>query len=351
MKILSVIGARPQFIKAATISRVIADNPSVQEIILHTGQHYDENMSAVFFTELNIPHPDYNLGVGSASHATQTGKMMMSIEAVLMQEKPDWLLLYGDTNSTVAGALAASKLHVPIGHVEAGLRSFNPLMPEEINRIVTDRISNLLFAPTKTAIENLHREGLAEQTHFTGDVMYDSVLFYKQKIDANPDKYLLPGLPENYFLATIHRAENTDYPQNMKRIFEAFEQIKYPIILPVHPRTKKIIERFSLPRNVNLIDPVGYLSMLALVAQAKKVLTDSGGLQKEACFLNTPCITLRTETEWIETLKGGWNVVTATDPEKIILAASASHPKQPITNDFGDGHAAEKIVDLFTKNC
>ena len=296
MKILSVIGARPQFIKAATVSRIINSRSGVQEIILHTGQHYDENMSEVFFQELNIPHPDYNLGVGSGSHATQTGKMMMGIEEVLLHEKPDWLLLFGDTNSTVAGALAASKLHIPIGHVEAGLRSFNSRMPEEINRIVTDRISELLFAPTKTAIENLKQEGLAEKTHFTGDVMYDSVRFYQKQIEANPERYLPENLPDHYFLATIHRAENTDHPENMTAIFEAFRKISKPILLPVHPRTRKIIEGRALPDNIRLIPPVGYLSMLALVSHAEKVLTDSGGLQKEAYFLQTPCITLRTET-------------------------------------------------------
>jgi len=351
MKIVSVIGARPQFVKAATISRVIKPREDMQEVILHTGQHYDENMSKIFFEELNIPEPDYNLGVGSGTHARQTGMMLQGIEKVLLKEKPDWTLLYGDTNSTLAGALAATKLHVPVAHVEAGLRSFNQLMPEEINRIVTDRISDLLFAPTQTAIENLRKEGLAEITCFTGDVMYDSVLYYRNIIDEDPEKYRMEGTPEEYLLATVHRAENTDHPDHIANILDAFGKLTLPVLLPVHPRTRKIISGFSLPSNLILKEPVSYLQMLALIKHARKVLTDSGGVQKEAYFLQTPCITLRTETEWLETLHDGWNMVTATDPSRIVDAVNSPVPTAPQSHAFGTGKAAEIIVGLFTKNC
>ncbi|MFH1296660.1 MAG: UDP-N-acetylglucosamine 2-epimerase (non-hydrolyzing) [Bacteroidota bacterium] len=351
MKIVSVIGARPQFIKAAAISRVIRVRPDIREVILHTGQHYDENMSRFFFEELSIPEPNYNLGVGSGSHAWQTGKMLEGIEAILLKEKPDWTLLFGDTNSTIAGALAATKLHVPVAHVEAGLRSFNRIMPEEINRIVTDRISDLLCAPTQTAVTNLHNEGLQEATRFTGDVMYDSVLFYREIVEKDPAAYSIQDLPKDFLLATIHRAENTDHPQQMENILYAIRQLPYPVLLPIHPRTKKMISGFSLPQNLRLIDPVGYLLMLSLILKATKVLTDSGGLQKEAYFLGTPCITLRTETEWVETLHDGWNTVTSTDPEKIIRAVQLPPPVHPQSQAFGKGDAAEIIVGLFTGTC
>ncbi|MBE0648976.1 MAG: UDP-N-acetylglucosamine 2-epimerase (non-hydrolyzing) [Bacteroidales bacterium] len=348
MKIVSVIGARPQFVKAATISRVIGTRADIREVILHTGQHYDENMSKLFFEELNIPEPDYNLGVGSGSHAVQTGKMLEGIETILLREKPDWTLLFGDTNSTVAGALAATKLHIPVAHVEAGLRSFNRIMPEEINRVVTDRISDLLFAPTETAMTNLRNEGLADVTRFTGDVMYDSVLYYRGIVEQDPATYAMRDLPEEFLLATIHRAENTDHPQQIENILKAIRGLHYPVLLPIHPRTKKIISRFSIPENLHLIEPVGYLMMLSLILKARKVLTDSGGLQKEAYFLGTPCVTLRTETEWVETVHDGWNTITATDSEKIILAVQLPLPKVPQTKAFGNGKAAEIIVGLFT---
>lgn len=351
MKIVSVIGARPQFIKAATISRIIRTRSDIREVILHTGQHYDENMSGLFFNELNIPEPHYNLGVGSESHAIQTGRMLEGIETILLKEKPDWTLLYGDTNSTIAGALAATKLHIPVAHVEAGLRSFNRVMPEEINRIVTDRISDLLFAPTETAVKNLRNEGLAENTRFTGDVMYDSVLFYRDIVEKDPGAYSFQDLPEDFLLATIHRAENTDHPQQMENILNAFRELPYPVLLPIHPRTKKIISRFFIPQNLHLIEPVGYLMMLSLILKARKVLTDSGGLQKEAYFLGTPCVTLRTETEWVETLHDGWNTITATDPVKIIRAAQLPYPEHPRSQAFGTGNAAEIIVGLFTGTC
>jgi UDP-GlcNAc3NAcA epimerase len=349
MKIVSVIGARPQFVKAAAVSRVIRSTASVTEVLVHTGQHYDANMSDVFFTELSIPQPDYNLEVGSGSHAYQTGMMMMRLEEVLLREKPDWTLVYGDTNSTVAGSLASVKLHIPVAHVEAGLRSFNRAMPEEINRIITDRISDLLFAPTGTAIRNLGNEGLAGITMFSGDVMYDSILFYRDIVAGDPRKYHIDGRPAEYCLATIHRAENTDDRARLEQILQAFGRTGIPIIFPVHPRTRKVIGSMAgLPSNVILIDPVGYLHMIRLTMDAKKVLTDSGGLQKEAYFLGTPCVTLRGETEWAETLHDGWNTVTGTDPDAILAAVDSPMPSAPRRNDFGDGKAAEKIVGRLT---
>ena len=346
MKILSIVGARPQFIKAATVSRVLRSRDQVKEILLHTGQHYDPNMSEIFFTELDIPQPDYNLGVGSGSHAFQTGMMLNGIEEVLLKEKPDWTLIYGDTNSTLAGALAAAKLQIPVAHVEAGLRSFNREMPEEINRIVADRISDLLFAPTQTAVRHLATEGLADSTCFTGDVMYDSVLFYRDLITNDTAKHKIPGIPSDYLLATIHRAENTDHPEKLEGIFEGFAKAGQPIVLPLHPRTKKMIsDRIKLPENVIVIEPVGYLQMLKLVIDSTKVLTDSGGLQKEAYFLGKPCITLRTETEWTETLSDNWNTITGTDPEKIAGAIRQPIPQASRKQEFGDGNAAGLIVD------
>lgn len=345
MKIITIIGARPQFIKAATVSRITRTLPGFREILVHTGQHYDDNMSDVFFRELDIPAPDYNLEVGSGSHAVQTGLMLKGIEEILVNEKPDWTLVYGDTNSTLAGALAASKLHIPVAHVEAGLRSFNRIMPEEINRLVTDRISDLLFAPTQTAILNLNNEGLSDHTCFSGDVMLDSILYYRNRIKNSPEKYRTKGIPEKYLLATIHRAENTDNPANLKNIFQAFSQLRDEILIPLHPRTRKKLEDFtSFPDNLHVIEPVGYLEMLKLILDSSKVLTDSGGLQKEAYFLGKPCITLRTETEWIETLHDNWNIVTATDPDKILRAVHSPLPETPQKTTFGTGNAAEIIV-------
>ena len=348
MKIVSVVGARPQFIKAAAVSRVFRATDGLQEILVHTGQHYDENMSDVFFRQLDIPMPDFNLEVGSGSHARQTGRMLEGIEAVLLKEKPDFTLVYGDTNSTIAGSLASAKLHIPIAHVEAGLRSFNRLMPEEINRIVTDRISDVLFAPTMTAITNLKNEGLEKHTVFSGDVMYDSVLFYRDKVIAGGDKYRSPGLPPSYHLATIHRAENTDNPENLKNIFLAFSRIAESVVLPLHPRTARLLESIiRVPDNVIIIEPVGYLEMLWLTMHALKVLTDSGGLQKEAYFLDRQCITMRTETEWVETLHDNWNIVTGPDPDKILQAVRSALPTAPRRQDFGTGKSAEIIAETL----
>jgi UDP-GlcNAc3NAcA epimerase len=349
MKILSVIGARPQFIKAAAVSRVLRTTKGMEEILVHTGQHYDENMSDIFFSQLRIPEPDYNLEVGSGSHAYQTGMMLKGVEDILLKEKPDCALVYGDTNSTIAGALAATKLHIPVAHVEAGLRSFNRLMPEEINRIVTDRISDILFAPTLTAVKNLKNEGLEKNTILSGDVMLDSVLFYKDLVISGMDSYKVKDIPASYLLATIHRAENTDNPENLKNIFRAFQELAFPIVIPVHPRTARFLKsEIDVPRNVRIIDPVGYLQMLLLTLNSIKVLTDSGGLQKEAYFLGKQCITLRTETEWLETLHDNWNIVTGTDPVKIIDAVMSAKPYAPQRQDFGDGNSAKIIVSELT---
>ncbi len=328
------------------MSRLLCMYPDVEEILVHTGQHYDPNMSDIFFEELDIPHPDFNLEVGSGSHAVQTGKMLRGIETILMDKKPDWTLVYGDTNSTLAGALASTKLNIPVAHVEAGLRSFNRKMPEEINRIVTDHISDLLFAPTPTAMVNLEKEGLLGSSFQTGDVMFDSTLFYKEKILRNPDTYKTNGLPDKYLLATVHRAENTDNINNLRNIFKAFSESRETIVLPIHPRTRKSIANIiQIPENVHLIDPVGYLQMLYLTIHSVKVLTDSGGLQKEAYFLGKQCITLRTETEWLETVHDNWNIVTGTDPDKILGAIRSEVPDKPQHSSFGDGHAAEAIVE------
>jgi UDP-GlcNAc3NAcA epimerase len=351
MKIVSIIGARPQFIKAATVSRSIRSKTEIHEILLHTGQHYDPNMSDIFFRELDIPEPIYNLGVGSGSHAFQTGEMMKGIEDILLKEKPQWTIVYGDTNSTLAGALASVKLHIPVAHVEAGLRSFNRIMPEEINRIVADRVSDILFAPTKTAIDNLTNEGLSGNTVFSGDVMLDSVLYYKEKVLRNPDQFILKNIPEKYLLATIHRAENTDNLENLKTLFFALSKSGLPVILPIHPRTKKIIsDSIPVASNIMIIEPVGYLQMLRLTMDAVKVITDSGGLQKEAYFLKKQCLTIRSETEWIETTHDRWNIITGIDHEKILEAIHSPLPQSEQNDNFGNGAAAEIIVTMLKEN-
>jgi len=349
MKIVSVIGARPQFIKAAVISKVVEKLENVKNILIHTGQHYDENMSKIFFDELEIPRPNFNLEVGSATHAVQTAQIMMRLENVLIKEKPDWLLVYGDTNSTIAAALTAAKLHIRIAHVEAGLRSFNRIMPEEINRITTDKISDLLFAPTENAMKLLAKEGLANNAVNTGDVMYDSVLFYEKLAEKKYSLEQITNLDE-FYLATIHRAENTDNERNLQNIFSAFSELNFPVIIPVHPRTRLKLNKIKYSNNVKIIEPVSYLEMILLLKNAKKVLTDSGGLQKEAYFLGKPCLTLRTETEWVETLKNNWNIITGANIENILEKISLD-PTGPRGNYFGEGNAGEKILnELLTRN-
>jgi UDP-GlcNAc3NAcA epimerase len=350
MKIVTIVGARPQFIKAATVSRVIQNRNNIREIIVHTGQHYDNNMSHVFFDELEIPIPGINLEVGSGTHGKQTARMLEGIENVLLCEKPDWVLVYGDTNSTLAGALAAAKLHIPIAHVEAGLRSFNMTMPEEINRIATDHISTCLFAPTPNAMKLLGREGIADRSVFSGDVMYDSILYYRDIAVRNFLPEQIAGVqPGQYYLATVHRQENTDVIDNLQSIFLAFSELDMPVVIPLHPRTLKYMDMVSHRSNIKIIEPVGYLEMIALLNGCHKVLTDSGGLQKEAFFLKKPCVTLREETEWVETLEDNWNFIVSTDRLKIIEKIHVTHFGEQ-KSFFGDGKAAEKIVDHMVAN-
>lgn len=327
MKIITIVGARPQFVKAAVVSRAIADYNSankdqkIVELIVHTGQHFDENMSSVFFDQMNIPKPHYNLEINSLSHGAMTGKMLVKIEEVLLKEKPDWVLVYGDTNSTIAGALAAKKLNIKVAHVEAGLRSFNMRMPEEVNRILTDRISDILFCPTETAIENLKKEGYANidiRQVRCGDVMYDAALYYA-------DRALRPKAVEgdaDFVLSTIHRQENTDEKAKLTVIFEALGEIaqQQKVILPLHPRTIKKLEEFEIvpSKNIHILEPVGYFEMIWLLMHCSCVITDSGGLQKEAFFFKKPCITVREETEWVELIYNGVNILTGPHKNRIV---------------------------------
>lgn len=350
MKILSVVGARPQFIKAAPVCRALS-RAGVEDVLLHTGQHYDPGMSDVFFAELDMPAPRYNLGVGSGSHATQTATMLVGIEAALLAERPDYLLIYGDTNSTLAGALAAAKLGVPMAHVEAGLRSYNRAMPEEINRVVADSLSDVLFCPTPVAESNLAREGVTCGVHVVGDVMYDAVvssLPYAEEVASG----LLARLgvrSGGYLLATVHRASNTDDPANLASIVAAFNRCGETVVFPMHPRTRKAIETLgiALADNVQAVEPVSYLEMLALEKNARKILTDSGGIQKEALWLQVPCVTMRAETEWVETVELGWNTLTGTDPARILAALAAPRPATSPPTVYGDGHAAERIAAIM----
>ena len=348
MKILTVVGARPQFVKAAAVSRVLRENHT--EVLVHTGQHYDERMSEVFFRELGIPEPDYNLEVGSAGHSVQTGEMLIRMEPIFEQEKPDWVLVYGDTNSTLAGALVASKLHIPVAHVEAGLRSFNREMPEEINRVLTDHVSKLLFCPAQKAVENLKLEGVTSGVHVVGDVMYDAVLRHSDA--AEKKSSILKSLdlrPKHYLLATVHRASNVDDTSKLLNILETFSMTGETVVFPVHPRTRKAIETagYKVGENIKLIEPVGYLDMLWLEKNARMILTDSGGVQKEAYWFATPCVTLREETEWVETVESGWNVVVGIERERILNAVHKFSVPASRPNLFGDGDAAQKIVCLL----
>jgi UDP-N-acetylglucosamine 2-epimerase len=350
MKILTVVGARPQFIKAAPVSRALRAAGHT-EFLVHTGQHYDYGMSQVFFDEMDLPAPDVNLGIGSGLHGRQTGQMLMALEEIMQVQQPDRVLVYGDTNSTLAGALAAVKLHLPVAHVEAGLRSFNRLMPEEINRVLTDHVSDLLLCPSQTAVDNLAREGITEGVHLVGDVMFDALLYTVERGQTRSIILSNLGLsPKGYLLATIHRAENTDNEACLRGIFEAFESIKETIILPLHPRTAKMLDKFNLKseiRNLKLINPVGYLDMVMLAQNARLILTDSGGLQKEAYWLGVPCLTLRDETEWVETVEAGWNVLTGADREKIATAVQNFNPSSTQPNIYGNGQAVRQIISLI----
>ena len=354
MKILTVVGARPQFIKAVLVSREIRKKH--KEVLVHTGQHYDHELSDIFFEELDIPEPDYNLGIGSDTQAVQTGKMMIAIEKLLFDERPDWVLVYGDTNSTLAGALAAVKIHIPVAHVEAGPRMFDKNIPEEVNRVLTDRISSLLFAPTQTSVDNLKKEGITKGVYLTGDIMLDSFLQFSKVAERNSK--IISGLKLNkkeYLLATIHRAGNTDNKQNLKNIVSAFLSIDNRIVFPVHPRTEKYLKQYGLwdslkkAPHIMVIDPVGYLDSIMLTQNAQKVLTDSGGLQKEAYFAKVPCITMDETTGWVETVEDGWNTLVASNRERIIAAIKHFQPRGKQRKVFGDGKTAEKIVAILTK--
>lgn len=359
MKILSLVGARPQFIKAAAVSRRLQEmneesgRDRVDEVLVHTGQHYDENMSRVFFEELEIREADYNLGVGSAPHGAQTGRMLERIEAVLQKERPDFVVVYGDTNSTLAGALAAVKLHIPVGHVEAGLRSFNRRMPEEINRVVADHVSDILFCPTEKAVENLAREGISKGVHRVGDVMYDCALYYGKRAESRRD--LLARLklsPQRYALATVHRAENTDDSQRLRSIFRGLSRVAergLPVVIPLHPRTRARISGLGmeLKEAVRLLTPVSYIDMIALERNAKVIVTDSGGVQKEAYFYRVPCVTLRDETEWTETVESGWNVLAGAEADRIADAVTNACRPSGWENHYGDGDAAGHILDIL----
>ena len=349
MKILTVVGARPQFVKAATLSRVIESMSDVEEIIVHTGQHFDKNMSDVFFEEMKIPRPDYNLAIASLSHGAMTGRMLEAIETIILDERPDWVLVYGDTNSTLAGALAASKLRVKVAHVEAGLRSFNMNMPEEHNRILTDRISTVLFCPTQTAVNNLNNEGYEQfdiNVVNVGDVMFDAANFYSGYA-RKPGWLDQLELSHNYALATIHRAENTDNLDRLHEIVSSLNEIhkKTPVILPLHPRTKKKLEKLNVKLNIHVVEPVGYLEMVFLLKNCRVVLSDSGGVQKEAYFFKKSCLILREETEWIELVECGANHIVGANYQRIMEKFDSLGTGISFNSAFyGEGDAAEKIV-------
>ncbi len=361
LEILTVIGARPQFVKAAVISRLVRSEAwkgRVRETLVHTGQHYDENMSEVFFRDMEIPKPDYNLNAGSGSHGAATGAMLAGVETLIVERKPDVVLVYGDTNSTLAGALAASKLHVPVAHVEAGLRSYMMVMPEEQNRRLTDHLSTWLLCPTATAVDNLAKEGILDaggarpsadhkSVAMVGDVMLDASTYYRVNARERGGK-VLEGLPEGFCLATIHRAENTDDPGRLAAIVSAINAVpESPVVLPLHPRTRKVLARhgLSFAKHVRILDPVGYFEMLCLEEACSFVLTDSGGVQKEAFFFGKPCVTMRDSTEWVELVDSGWNVLVRADRDAIV--AAIKRPPEPSGRPalYGNGHAGQAILE------
>jgi UDP-GlcNAc3NAcA epimerase len=355
MRFASIVGARPQFVKLAPVSEALRRGH--EELIIHTGQHYDYGMSAQFFEELSIPDPDYHLSVGSGSHGEQTGRMLAAIEQVLLKERPDWVLVFGDTNSTLAGALAAAKLRLPVAHIEAGLRSFNRDMPEEVNRVVTDHLSQRHFCPTETARMHLAREGITQGVEVVGDVMYDVLLRVKPMLAARIDSLLsMVGIPArggkyagSYVLVTIHRPANTDNPAAMRDIARALNRLEMPVVFPVHPRTRNLLQGYDIRwgKHIHLIEPLGYLDMLALQQSAYRILTDSGGVQKEALLLGVPCVTLREETEWTETVEAGWNVLVGCDVQAIFEAVHKPKPHYQATHPFGEGDAARRIAQSF----
>lgn len=360
-KIITILGARPQFVKAAAVSRAVqrADTRNrLSEMIVHTGQHFDTNMSDTFFEQLDIPQPTHQLGISGFGHGAMTGRMLESIESILRQERPDWVLLYGDTNSTLAGALAAAKLHIPVAHVEAGLRSFNMRMPEEVNRILSDRVSALLLCPTAAAVNNLRAEGVTQGVHNVGDVMFDVSLFYRDRARAESDALARLGVePGKFALATVHRAENTDDPSRLREIATALNDIakRLKVVLPLHPRTRTLLETHGLSAAISdviVTEPLPYLDMVALEQAAATILTDSGGVQKEAFFYGVPCITMRDETEWVETVACGANRLVGASTPAILDAfeavmAGAGVPKD--VRPYGDGAAADQIVTLLQR--
>lgn len=350
-KILTIAGTRPQLVKIAAVSRILRE--SFQEILVNTGQHYDYNMAGVFFDELNIPKPDYDLGIGSDSHGRQTGKMLIALEEIVDKEQPDAIIVYGDTNSTLAGAIIASKRHIPLIHIEAGLRSYNKLMPEELNRVMTDHVSTLLFTPTETAVRNLQKEGITEGVYTVGDVMYDAVIYNMELAERRFNLENFDLVSKQYYLGTIHRAENTDTKEQLTAILKAFSKVEEKVYLPLHPRTKNKIKEYGLASlltdstNIHIVEPVSYLEMLLLEKNAKAIITDSGGVQKEAYFMKVPCVTLRLQTEWIETVEYGWNQLV--DPLTEDLAEVLKYIQEglPINNLYGSGDAAVKITNIL----
>ena len=359
MLILTVVGARPQFVKAALVSRALAAQPGVREVLVHTGQHYDENMSEVFFQELGLPAPNYNLEIGSGGHGEQTGRMLEALEARMLETQPDWVLVYGDTNSTLAGALAAAKLQIPVAHVEAGLRSFDRHMPEEINRVVTDHVAELLFAPTATAVDNLGREGIAgERVRQVGDVMYDAALYYAERAEARNGLLTRWGLSDRgYVLATVHRAANTDDESRLQAIFRGLQETArtIPVVVPLHPRTRACLTRRGdleeLTGGLMVVEPGGYLDMIMLEKHALVIATDSGGVQKEAYFFQVPCVTMREGTEWVELIESGWNRLAPPDSAERIREsiASARGTRGAAGELYGDGQASRKIAEEMVR--
>mgnify|MGYP000275914317 CR=1 FL=1 len=352
MKIVSVVGARPQFIKLAPLSRQVRDFH--KEIIIHSGQHYDNEMSQLFFDDLEIPKPDYNLGVGSGSHAYQTSEILVRTEKILHKEKPDLVIVYGDTNTTIAASLAAAKMNIKIAHIESGLRSFNTRMPEEINRVLTDHCSNLLFAPTQTAVENLRNEGITNGVHMVGDIMYDALINnieIASKKSNILNKYNLAK--KGYILLTIHRQENTDIEANLCNIISAAINIDKKIVFPVHPRTIKFIAKYDLDKliensKIEMVPPLGYLDFINLLKNSEKIMTDSGGVQKEAYILEIPCVTLRNETEWVETVHDGWNTIVGTDIDSITNSLLNLFPTAATKKLFGEGNSSKLISDKLS---
>jgi len=352
VRIVSVVGARPQFIKAAPLCKAIRQHH--EEILVHSGQHFDHGMSQVFFDELGIPAPDYNLGVGGGGHGRMTGEMMGLLEELFNELHPDWVLVYGDTNTTLAGGLVAAKLNVPVAHVEAGLRSFNRRMPEEVNRVVVDHLSNLLLCPTTAAVDNLAAEGISQGVVLTGDVMLDAARMTAERVEG-PQVLARYGVDEGgYYLATLHRAATSDDHSALEAVLGAFARLDAPVVFAVHPRTMKNIDAFGIrdlleSPNIVAVPPIPYLDASALLRGARKLLTDSGGMQKEAYFFGVPCVTLREETEWVETVDAGWNVLVGTDTEAILSGAMAPRPSSPRAPVYGDGHAADRIVEALSQ--